>query len=137
MSTKSNGSNKRRHGRIKADTVSCQFGDIVDISSAGMRIRCRKKPENRVGDVVTLTVQGVNGPFTVKAKFAWSRRDGLFRHLAGFELLDVGERVRAELLAIARSAAISEVMSPNGQLTGATPLRLAHGAKLPARRLAS
>ena len=136
-SSRNSESNKRRHCRVKADTVSSQLGDVIDVSPGGMRVRCRKKPENQPGDIVILNVQGVNGPFTVKAKFAWSKRDGLFRHVAGFELLDVGERVRTELLAIARSAAISEIMFANGRPSTASPLRLAHGAKLPTRPLAS
>lgn len=131
------GSNKRRHSRIRAETVTCQLGDVTEISAAGMRIRCSKKPENKPGEIVVLNVQGVNGPFTVKARFAWSRRQGLFQHVAGFELLDVGERVRKELLAIARSAAISEIMGPDGRAFGSNGLRLAHGAKLPPRRVAS
>lgn len=104
--------NARRHGRVRAQTITCTLGDVVDISASGMKVRCSTKPDLKKGEPVPMTIHGVNGPFTVPTKFAWCRRTSLFKWTAGFEFDGLTSEARTELMEIARIAAIGEVVRP-------------------------
>lgn len=104
--------NARKHGRIKSPTITCSLGEVIDVSASGMKVRSGNKPSFKSGEVATVTVHGVNKPFTVKARFAWSRRNSLFKWTLGFQFDELPDEARQELLEIARIAAIGEVIRP-------------------------
>ncbi|MFM9995191.1 MAG: PilZ domain-containing protein [Phycisphaerales bacterium] len=104
--------NARRHGRVRAQTITCSLGDVMDISISGMKVRCGSKPDLKKGETAPVTINGLNGPFTVQAKFNWCKRAGLFKWVAGFEFAELTGPARTELLEIARIAAIGETLRP-------------------------
>lgn len=104
--------NARRHGRVRAQTITCSLGDVMDISISGMKVRCGSKPDLKKGETAPVTIDGLNGPFTVPATFNWCKRTGLFKWVAGFQFAQVPESARRELLEIARIAAIGETLRP-------------------------
>lgn len=105
-------SNARKHGRVKSPTITCSLGEVIDVSASGMKIRMGNKPAFKPHEEATITIHGVNAPFNVKAKFAWSRRNSLFKWTAGFAFDQLPDEVRKELLEIARIAAIGEKLRP-------------------------
>ncbi len=105
-------SNARKHGRVKSPTITCELGDVIDISASGMKVRASAKPTFKAGDVTKVTIQGINRPFAVAARFAWSRRNSLFKWTLGFQFDTLSDEARQELLEIARISAIGERMRP-------------------------
>lgn len=105
-------SNARKHGRVRSATITCNLGEVADISASGMKVRTATKPAYKPGEAVTITVNGVNRSFDVKATFAWSRRNSLFKWTVGFKLGELSDEARQELLEIARISAIGETMRP-------------------------
>jgi PilZ domain len=104
--------NARKHGRVRSQTITCSLGEVIDISASGMKVRMGNKPGFKPQEEVPITVNGVNNPFEIRAKFAWARRNSLFKWTAGFQFGTLPDEVRKELLEIARIAAIGEKLRP-------------------------
>ncbi len=104
--------NARKHGRVRSQTITCSLGEVIDISASGMKVRMGNKPAFKPHEEVSVTVNGVTNPFEVRATFAWSRRNSLFKWTAGFQFSTLPDEVRKELLEIARIAAIGEKLRP-------------------------
>ncbi len=107
--------NARKHGRVRSQTITCSLGEVIDISASGMKVRMANKPAFKPQEEVSVTVNGVNNPFEIKAKFAWSRRNSLFKWTVGFQFGTLSDEVRKELLEIARIAAIGEKLRPTDE----------------------
>lgn len=72
------GQDPRRHApRHKADMLSCHLGDVVDISTTGVRIRCASKPPFSEGAVAGITFSFNGGQLPVKVQERWRKRLGL------------------------------------------------------------
>lgn len=96
-------SQRRRHGRVRADDVLCTLGQVLDLSASGMRVRCgRRAPE--VGRTVELGIQGVDGPFLVKAKIVWVSRRGVLSSEMGLEFDQPTDNVKSQLNLLARQS---------------------------------
>lgn len=61
-----------------------------------------------VGDVLTMEITGVDGPFQVQARVAWMKRSGWFKKEIGFEFQDVTALIRGHLANLARTSLITE-----------------------------
>lgn len=90
------------------EMVTSTLGEVLDLSSSGVRIRCGRKPEFRAGSELDVELNGIDGPFEVHAKVAWVRRAGLRRHEAGLEFLNLTDDARKQLAALARTAPMNE-----------------------------
>ncbi len=76
----------------------CQHGPVVDLSSGGMRVLCRRVP---AGEKLDIELVAAGELLRMKARVAWSRRIGLFKHEVGFQFLDVTPELARKLTAIA------------------------------------
>lgn len=94
----------RRTGRLRCDMLSSTYGDVVDLSSAGMRVRHKGSLKLKVDEETTLTLAFTSAEVTLKARLVWMRRTGFRRCELGFEFLDVDPESRECLLEIARCA---------------------------------
>jgi hypothetical protein len=93
---KSSTSDNRRAGRIKADGIDTSFGEMVDLSATGMKIRCgRTIPA--AGNMIECSIEGPDGEFRLMANVVWSRRLGVFVGEAGLEFTDVNMEQRKQL----------------------------------------
>ncbi len=63
--------------RQPTDTLSCPLGDVVDISSTGVRIRCTTKPPFSEGAVTTIKFAFNGGKLAVSVQERWRKRRGL------------------------------------------------------------
>lgn len=61
------------------DMVRCTLGDVVDLSAAGVRLRCRKKPPLKPGMGVVLTLAFSGGKLQLPAQTRWVRRQSALR----------------------------------------------------------
>lgn len=88
---------RRNHGRLPQETLACNLGEVLDLSAGGMRVLCRRVPS---GETV-VQICGWDKKLALRAKVAWSRRVGFFKHEAGIMFLDLTETQARELNAIA------------------------------------
>jgi hypothetical protein len=97
LSDEEDGPHRRRAGRLPQELLACQYGAVRDLSSGGMRVICRRLPPS------TCVIRLMGGPrqLDIKAKIAWGRRLGLFKHEIGFEFVDVSPEMASELTALA------------------------------------
>src|SRR5689334_18649223 len=86
-----NDPSSRRSGRVRCRMTFCDLGEIVDLSAKGARVRARRRPRGQAGDLIGVTIQGLDGPIEVQARLAWVRRAGFFRHEFGLEFEGVTE----------------------------------------------
>ena len=80
-------SGRRRRGRLGQEAVISNIGTVMDLSTAGMRVRCRRLPR---GEKFTVQIRGLGNEVKVQGRVAWQRRYGLFRREAGIAFIDVG-----------------------------------------------
>lgn len=65
--------------------LSCPLGPLIDLSVAGMRVRCSDKPPIAIGQQLDFAVQSGPDRLRITGKIAWLRRTGLWRHEFGVE----------------------------------------------------
>ena len=77
---------RRRFGRVRQTTLTCNLGAVYDLSAGGMRICGRRRPARDV--IVPIRFNGfqLRGPLC--ATLTWSRRVGLFKHEFGVRFED-------------------------------------------------
>ena len=74
----------------------CNIGSVVDLSTAGMRVRCARVPKGEF--IAHLT--GLGMELKVKARIAWVKRYGLFRKEAGVQFIDVSPDLAKQITAL-------------------------------------
>lgn len=94
----------RRTGRLRCDMLQCTFGEVVDLSAAGMRVQHRGWLRIKVGEETPLLLSFAAAKVTLRTRVVWMRRTGFRRHEIGFEFCDVSGEAQRRLLEIARGA---------------------------------
>jgi len=89
-------SGRRRRWRVGQEAVLCNIGTVADLSTAGMRVRCRRVPKGEF----TAHLVGLGGEVTVKGRVAWVKRYGLFRKECGVQFLDVTPELARQITAL-------------------------------------
>ncbi len=74
-------SNRRRHGRIKPESLDCNLGQVVDFSASGIRIVSRRPLQDR--EHVALIHDHLQ--LTVRARVHWTRKVSFWKHESGLE----------------------------------------------------
>jgi DnaJ-like protein/PilZ domain-containing protein len=74
---------RRGAQRQSTDTLSCHLGEVLDISTTGVRVRCGSKPPFAEGAVSTITFNYNGGKLQVSVQERWRKRRG-FR--GGYEI---------------------------------------------------
>jgi diguanylate cyclase (GGDEF)-like protein len=87
-------SEQRRDGRYRPDRLSCNLGEIVDISGGGMRVLSRR-PRRGTQAVAISTAR--HGRLRLEAKVVWRRQLSPREHVIGLRFDDVPEQVQAPL----------------------------------------
>ena len=97
---------RRRTGRIKCDLLECSFGEVTDLSAAGMRVRrkCRLNRNRRLSGDVEVVLFHPRGDLPLKSRVCWVRGTGFRRQEMGLQFLDISPRFQAALAVIARYA---------------------------------
>ncbi|MGI9013366.1 MAG: DnaJ domain-containing protein [Phycisphaerales bacterium] len=68
---------KHREARHKVDGISCDAGEIVDLSRSGMRLRGKGKPLLRVGQRGRIALTFNGGVLNLVGHIVWQKRKGL------------------------------------------------------------
>jgi DnaJ-like protein/PilZ domain-containing protein len=73
---------RRANPRHSGEVFSCVLGEVVDVSSAGLRVRCKQKPPFSEGALTTIKLAFKGGKLQVSVQERWRKRRG-FR---GYEI---------------------------------------------------
>ena len=74
---------RRSHIRVPQSELHCSLGPVLDITSAGMRVICRRIPKNEVEFDLNTAVD----PLPVQAKVVWTKRLGFRKHEVGLHFI--------------------------------------------------
>lgn len=75
--TKKGGSSPRRHERHLTEGLTCVSGEVLDLSSGGMRVRSAERPPVKAGGESAFTLRVGSKTLTVQGKVAWIKRASL------------------------------------------------------------
>ena len=76
---------RRRAQRHNVDCVTCDLGEIVDLSRTGMRVHCPRRPPLKLNQTGPMTLSGTDGRLKLQGRVAWIRRRGLRAFAMGIE----------------------------------------------------
>jgi hypothetical protein len=87
----------RRTGRLTQQALTCNLGQVLDISAGGMRVITKRVPRRPVN--IQLAGHALPGPLTAVTQ--WSKRKGFFCHEVGLKFENVTPQVAKHLTNIA------------------------------------
>ena len=87
------GPERRSAVRVDVRQLKCNLGRVLDLSSGGVRLLCRRKLRGRH----EITLFDRDGGVRVEAEVRWSRRLGLWKHEVGLQFLNVPSDIAVQL----------------------------------------
>ena len=94
---------RRRHGRVSCEMLTCQFGEVMNLSASGVKIKGKGTPEHKADDRIRLDLKCLDHELQATARVAWTNQEGNTFDM-GVEFVDLtpdqAQRVR-ELLPLA------------------------------------
>src|SRR5690348_12290302 len=74
----------RLHGRLPLETLTCNLGDVLDLSAGGMRIRSTRLPiADPDSGMLSITIADHPELAPMQARMVWNKKIGWFRHEFG------------------------------------------------------
>ncbi|HLO42060.1 MAG TPA: PilZ domain-containing protein [Phycisphaerales bacterium] len=102
------GANRRRHGRLVCDGISCCIGEVLEFSGSGARIRTAFD-RIRPGEETSIKVQGLEGTVHIRVVVVWVAPEGVSgpdqQMLAGLKYIELDDHARRALTELARVSA--------------------------------
>ncbi len=95
---------KRRGGRLNCERLTCEWGDVDDLSAKGMCVLTRKLSGAAEGEEFDLTLRGFGRELPVRVRICRIKPAGLFKREVGVQFLDPDEHTRSVLWDFARAA---------------------------------
>ena len=98
---------ERRDDRFRPETLTSSLGKVVDVSGVGARVRCAKRPEVIVGQVLWVALRSGHRRISLHSRIVRITRLAFRSYEIGVEFLDAKPTLREELkkLALPMSAA--------------------------------
>lgn len=89
---------RRKSDRLKGSRIRCSLGEVVDISTRGMRVRSPR----RLHGQLTVDLEAHGQRVRAQAKVVWCTREGMIRrYVAGLKFLQIDDDASRSLEAIA------------------------------------
>ncbi|HEB61413.1 MAG TPA: hypothetical protein ENJ06_06270 [Phycisphaeraceae bacterium] len=88
---------RRRHTRKTPQGVSCDLGELIDLSNSGIRLSSKHKPGLQIGELTTLNLSAPDGSLRLRAHLVWLKRISLRRFEMGFTFINVRADVAVQL----------------------------------------
>ena len=86
---------RRSQIRIPQVELQCSLGRVLDITSAGMRVVCRRTPRQKW---IKFDLNTTVDPLPVRAKVVWAKRLGFRKHELGLHFIqpspELGDLIR-------------------------------------------
>ncbi len=80
---------RRRHGRVACELLSCQLGEVVNMSASGVMIRGKGRANKQTDDRLELDLKCLDHKLHVTARVAWLRQKDK-NYEMGLEFVDLG-----------------------------------------------
>ncbi len=110
--SKSDPNEQRRCGRLRFEWARCEFGEILDMSGSGMRVRSTRSFQLRPGDVGTIVVKAPKmEPMRVPVEVVWTKKLRFRRHEMGVKFLMLDEQSKERLSEFMRICSVRRVMA--------------------------
>jgi len=101
---------RRRHGRIRTEEVTCSIGDVVDLSASGMRVESKGRRAVSLGDTVSLTLKYGQYALPIDAQVVRIQKTGFRRHVLGLQFEKLNPDIQSKLTQMARIASNQRMM---------------------------
>lgn len=92
---------KREAPRHRAHSLTCNLGDLLDLSTSGMRVRCRRAPQTTGHMDIVLT--DYTRPGEIVADVVWVKPSGNFHFEVGLKFRKLSRELTSRLGSIALS----------------------------------
>lgn len=100
------------------DSLDSDLGTVVDLSSVGMRVASKGKPNLQVGQSGRIKIRSGQGALSVTGRVVWIRRKGLRKFEMGIEFIHVKKSLTTALSQLAEFGFIG---GPGGPTTRSEP----------------
>jgi len=115
--------NRRKHERFSAEgRLQCPFGDVVDLSESGMKVRCHGWRPPKTGAPMSFVICFQGGRLSVEGRIVRVKRRGLKTFEAGIEFTTANDQKRKALGVLAKYGFIGS--STRDKINHATAQRL-------------
>lgn len=81
--------------------LSCDLGEVVDISTAGIRVRCKGKPPVKIGQVFQMQLKSSQIRLKVSAQVVRVKRNGFRKYELGAQFVNIKASVAAAIHSLA------------------------------------
>ncbi len=81
------GDDRRRAGRLPQESLECNLGPVLDLSTGGMRVLCKRPHEGPL----EVRLQASQYSLTLSGQVIWSKRLGFRRHEIGVQFVDLDD----------------------------------------------
>ncbi len=109
----------RRHGRVQCEMLTCQFGEVANLSASGVMIKGKGNCSLKVDARTHLDMKCLDHDLKINARVAWLDQDP-HAYCMGLEFVDItsdqAQRVR-ELLPIAAAVQVVSEDPHSGRMT--------------------
>ncbi len=85
---------RRAHARLQQEALTCNLGEVIDLSLGGMQVRCTRAPKDKLVEV-QLTYEGER--IKVQAEIVRADKVGFRKHELGLRFLDVDPETAKQL----------------------------------------
>ncbi|MCH8342486.1 MAG: PilZ domain-containing protein [Planctomycetes bacterium] len=87
---------RRVPGRLPQESFHCGLGPVLDLSSGGMRVLCKRPYQGEL----RVHLEGYDVVLSIRTRVAWVQKLGFRRFEIGFAFLDIDEDVAQMLTRI-------------------------------------
>ena len=81
------GDDRRTTGRLPQESLECNLGPVLDMSTGGMRVLCKRPHQGPL----QVCLKASQYSMTLSGQVVWSRRLGFRRHEIGVHFVDVDD----------------------------------------------
>ncbi|MFZ4573302.1 MAG: PilZ domain-containing protein [Phycisphaerales bacterium] len=99
--------NRRRHGRVCLQDITCSLGAVLDLSASGLRVRTRGSIPS-TGSQLAVSIEGMDQAIVLPCVVRWTRRTGLLSREVGLEFTDLNAEQKRWLSELAKTSAYNE-----------------------------
>lgn len=100
-------SGRRRTGRLETESIASNLGAVLNLSSGGIRILCRRAPRNPV----KIQLHGCGANLTLRGEVAWMQRVGWFQRVVGIHFIDLTQEQISLLTTLAMTNTVRRTIA--------------------------
>ena len=104
------GDERRRHGRIRTEDITCSLGEVTDLSASGMKVLRKGRGTISLGDQITITLKYGQFALPVDVRVRRLEKVSFRRYEVGLEFEESNPEIRNKLTHLASISAARRVL---------------------------